>query len=492
MMSRGFTLIELLVAVSIIAVLSAVGFTYFGSVKEKAWDGIRKRDLQTLATALELYFQTKDEYVINEGSCTKETADSNLYSDRDFANLISGNLPKDPKNNNPYCYESADGLTYKLYARLEDGSDYILTSEDYIALAASPTPTATPQMIAPKVGKPQSSTTPTPTPTLPTLRIFVTGSTYTGDLGGVNGADQKCQSASNKNTSLKNSLWRAWISDSTVNAKDRISDGKYTLINGTVIANNKTDLLDGSLVTPINLTEDNKSPSIYNNENFPYVWTGTDLSGNKTINTCAGWDKPETANGTVGIIGTGRDWTGGGDGIAQCQSYKRHLYCFEQPTASSSGGTGCLTAYQDFDNDGYTLNKPVYFCSTATLPYGYKSSPSASVDCYDQNLNVHPGQTEYFTTNRGDGSFDYNCSGAGQPQYSYWGSTCGAAQVSTTASQTNCSISWRCTDIGANTTAADCGISGSFLDNQQPDFYQCDEGGAIPVYSPERITLACR
>jgi hypothetical protein len=33
-------------------------------------------------------------------------------------------------------------------------------------------------------------------------------------------------------------------------------------------------------------------------------------------------------------------------------------------------------------------------------------------DCYDANGDAHPGQTKYFTVNRGDGSFDYNCDNA--------------------------------------------------------------------------------
>jgi hypothetical protein len=30
-------------------------------------------------------------------------------------------------------------------------------------------------------------------------------------------------------------------------------------------------------------------------------------------------------------------------------------------------------------------------------------------DCYDNNANAHFFQTSFFTVNRGDGSFDYNC-----------------------------------------------------------------------------------
>lgn len=33
------------------------------------------------------------------------------------------------------------------------------------------------------------------------------------------------------------------------------------------------------------------------------------------------------------------------------------------------------------------------------------------LDCYDANALAHPGQTGRFETDRGDGSFDYDCDG---------------------------------------------------------------------------------
>jgi hypothetical protein len=43
---------------------------------------------------------------------------------------------------------------------------------------------------------------------------------------------------------------------------------------------------------------------------------------------------------------------------------------------------------------------------------GFLDAACGGLDCYDSNPAVNPGQTAYFTTHRGDGSFDYNCSGA--------------------------------------------------------------------------------
>ena len=60
------------------------------------------------------------------------------------------------------------------------------------------------------------------------------------------------------------------------------------------------------------------------------------------------------------------------------------------PTSGQATPTPTQAAAVDNDRDGYP----------------------AGVDCYDQNPDARPNQTLYFTTHRGDGSFDYNCNGA--------------------------------------------------------------------------------
>jgi len=67
-----------------------------------------------------------------------------------------------------------------------------------------------------------------------------------------------------------------------------------------------------------------------------------------------------------------------------------------------------LNGYIDNDGDGYGVGTLYSVCSGSSLPSGYASN---NTDCYDYNANAHPGQTSYFTTNRGDGSFDYDCDG---------------------------------------------------------------------------------
>jgi hypothetical protein len=47
-------------------------------------------------------------------------------------------------------------------------------------------------------------------------------------------------------------------------------------------------------------------------------------------------------------------------------------------------------------------------------------------DCYDANTSAKPGQTAFFATHRGDGSFDYDCNGGSEKQYAnVTGFSCG-------------------------------------------------------------------
>lgn len=78
-----------------------------------------------------------------------------------------------------------------------------------------------------------------------------------------------------------------------------------------------------------------------------------------------------------------------------------------------------LTCYKDNDGDTYpgtgaTRCKGAS-CASPSDTYDYDSA----TDCYDSNANAKPGQTTYYTTHRGDGSFDYNCDSTITNQYIY-------------------------------------------------------------------------
>jgi len=59
---KAFTLIELLVVISIIALLSSIGAASLNSTRAKARDAKRKADLKMISLALELYYDTNNQY----------------------------------------------------------------------------------------------------------------------------------------------------------------------------------------------------------------------------------------------------------------------------------------------------------------------------------------------------------------------------------------------------------------------------------------------
>ncbi len=84
-----------------------------------------------------------------------------------------------------------------------------------------------------------------------------------------------------------------------------------------------------------------------------------------------------------------------------------------------AAGHACVLWYPDVDQDGFgDGSKPKSGCDN--LPPTDVNGHSFVLDhtdCYDKNPDAHPGQTHYFFTDRGDGSFDYDCNGVYDKQY---------------------------------------------------------------------------
>jgi hypothetical protein len=76
---------------------------------------------------------------------------------------------------------------------------------------------------------------------------------------------------------------------------------------------------------------------------------------------------------------------------------------------------GCHSFYYDADGDAYGVaGATECWCDTGGYPY----TGTTANDCYDSNANANPAATGYFTAHRGDGSYDFNCSGSEEQQYS--------------------------------------------------------------------------
>ncbi len=74
---------------------------------------------------------------------------------------------------------------------------------------------------------------------------------------------------------------------------------------------------------------------------------------------------------------------------------------------------GVLTTYYaDLDADGY--GDPANSLDACSLPSGYVEN---SDDCYDLNSTANPTQTSYFTADRGDGDYDWDCNGTEDQEF---------------------------------------------------------------------------
>jgi hypothetical protein len=103
--------------------------------------------------------------------------------------------------------------------------------------------------------------------------------------------------------------------------------------------------------------------------------------------------------------------------------------CDDSTYSATNECCNMITWYQDSDGDTYGNPSVSTEACDDDPPAGYVSNNS---DCYDSNANAKPGQTTCYTTNRGDGSFDYNCDSAQS-----------ACNTCNTGSNTTPSLAWR-------------------------------------------------
>ena len=156
------------------------------------------------------------------------------------------------------------------------------------------------------------------------VQVFVTSATVPdGNLGGLAGGDATCTSAAT--AAGLPGTWTAWLSTTTTDARDRIIDAAYELLDETVVANSKADLLDGTLDVPINRDE-NGTGGVNSR-----VYTGTQGDGTLATNAqpnCQDWttnggsEGSQTGDSTLTTSG----WTNTG-GLG-CGSANGRLYCF--------------------------------------------------------------------------------------------------------------------------------------------------------------------
>jgi len=163
-------------------------------------------------------------------------------------------------------------------------------------------------------------------------RVFRTAAVFSGDLGGLVGADAKCQ-AEAVSAGLTGTF-KAWLSTPLVSAASRFTQhpGPYEKLVGATlvrVANDWADLTDGSLLSTLDTTAQGDG------RGHAQVWTATFADGSaESIGDCSGWtdgtDSGRVHQGSVGQTSrTDAYWSTYGSRVAYCDEGKP-LFCFQQ------------------------------------------------------------------------------------------------------------------------------------------------------------------
>ncbi len=156
--------------------------------------------------------------------------------------------------------------------------------------------------------------------------VFVTSTSYKGsDVGSVILAHNACQSLAA--TAGFPGTFKAWIADTSSDDPESTftqPTKDYALVNGTVIANGWSDLVDGTLDNAINRDENSTLVSAAS------VWTGSNENGSSAGHDCNGWS--DSTGAYWGWRGrtdkTNFQWSR--DNTQTCDSTTLRLFCFEQ------------------------------------------------------------------------------------------------------------------------------------------------------------------
>ncbi len=149
------------------------------------------------------------------------------------------------------------------------------------------------------------------------MGFFVTSDTVNGAIG-VAGADAQCKATASRVGDCGKRPWRAYLSTSTGNARDRIGNGPWYNVAGQLMAKDVQSLYASTPTSTLFLTEQGQDASAVN------IWTGSTTSGTASGNTCN-----DFTTSSSGVSGQFADpisqWS---DTFNQSCDTLSRLYCF--------------------------------------------------------------------------------------------------------------------------------------------------------------------
>lgn len=160
--------------------------------------------------------------------------------------------------------------------------------------------------------------------------VFVSSAILSsGQLGGIDGADARCVELATAADLPNPDKFRAWLSTSEQNARDRVSlhpDARYLLTDELTVVVSEGRAIVGAYL----------ENSIHSDENGDfvdhYVWTGTSSEGMGMRLNCADWLGDEYTQGIYGNTdATDAQWTNSEHPAnpSSCAAQYR-IYCFEE------------------------------------------------------------------------------------------------------------------------------------------------------------------
>jgi hypothetical protein len=173
-----------------------------------------------------------------------------------------------------------------------------------------------------------------------------------GDLGGLAGADAHCQTLAEA-AGIRGKTWHAYLSTSTVDARDRIGNGPWYNVKGEMIAANLAELHgDNHINNETAVDEHGNLPDylelvdgevVRRNENSLAhdILTGSNDDGTKNEATCNNW-----TNGTAdaqGMLGHA-DRLGRAAGVNSWTTAHASAGC-DMESLISTGGAGLLYCF---------------------------------------------------------------------------------------------------------------------------------------------------
>ena len=177
-------------------------------------------------------------------------------------------------------------------------------------------------------------------------KVFVTSSSWNGNLNTASGANNKCQN--HAASAGLDGTFKAWLSyysngdRGPLNSFDHSTDSfPYYLVAaqggvGARVANNWADLVDGTIQHQVNADQNGNTVA-----DGTTVWTGVTSGGGPQTRHCKdpwssskwkyGYLFSQGGFGTIGPLNNGK-WTSNGN--ANCNQSKR-LYCFQQDASTA-------------------------------------------------------------------------------------------------------------------------------------------------------------